>query len=186
MEHLFNQIKQAVETNKFFKETAILSVYITNLDEYVKGNLMGEWVSLPIEESDFKDFLKTIGNPEEYAIHDYENNLGLDGLKIGEYMSIKKLNELGERIENIKNRDVDALNALYEAIGDFEESLECYESEDYTFYENMTMEEVAQEYIEECYNIPEGLENYIDYKAFARDMSYDNYYETDYGVIAIF
>ena len=102
-------------------------------------------------------------------------------------MSIKKLNELGERIENIKNRDVDALNALYEAIGDFEESLECYESEDYTFYENMTMEEVAQEYIEECYNIPEGLENYIDYKAFANNMDCEGfYYETSYGIIEIF
>ena len=173
-------------TNKFYNEKANLSVYIANLDEYVKGNLVGDWVSLPIDENDFEDFLKTIGNPEEIAIYDYENNLGLYGLRIGEYMSIKELNELGKRIENIDICNVDALNALYEALGDFEETLNCLESEDYTFYGNMTMEEVAQEYIEECYDIPEGLENYIDYKAFARDMRYDNYYETDYGVIAIF
>ena len=169
--------------NKFYKETANLSVYIANLDEYVKGNLMGDWVSLPIEEDDFKDFLKTIGNPEEIAIHDYENNLGLDGLKIGEYMSIKELNELGERIENIDTCDVDALNALYEALGDFEEALDCLESENYAFYGNMTMEEVAREYIESNYTIPKGIENYIDYKAIARDMRYDSYYETDCGIL---
>ena len=172
-------------TNKFYNEKANLSVYIANLDEYVKGNLIGDWISLPIDEDDFKDFLTTIGNPEEIAIHGYENNLRLDGLKIGEYMSIKELNELGERIENIDTCDVDAFNALYEALGDFESALDYLESEDYTFYKNMTMEEVAQEYIEECYDIPEGLENYIDYKAFARDMEYDIYYETDYGVICV-
>lgn len=174
-------------TNKFYNEKANLSVYIANLGEYVKGNLVGDWISLPIEENDFEDFLKTIGNPEEIAIHDYENNLGLDGLKIGEYMSIKELNELGERIENIDTYNVAVLNALYEALGDFEYALERLESGDYTFYENMTMEEVAQEYIEECYDIPSYLENYIDYKAVADDMRYDScYYETDYGIIEIF
>ena len=172
-------------TNKFYNEKANLSVYIANLDEYVKGNLIGNWVSLPIEENDWKDFLKTIGNPEEIAIHDYNDNSRLDGLKIGEYMSIKELNELGERIGGIDTFEVEGVNALYEALGDFESALDCFEAGDYVFYENMSMEEVAQEYIEECYDIPEGLENYIDYKAIARDMSYDNYYETDYGVIAI-
>ena len=172
-------------TNKFYNETANLSVYIANLEEYVKGNLVGDWVSLPIEKSDFEDFIKTIGNPEEIAIHDFEDNLGLDGLKIGEYMSIEELNELGELIENIDPCDVDVLNALYEALGYMGDALDCLESEDYTFYKNMTMEEVAQEYIEDCYDIPEGLENYIDYKAFARDMLFDNYYDTSYGVIEI-
>ena len=52
-------------TNKFYNEKANLSVYIANLGEYVKGNLVGDWISLPIEESDFEDFLKTIGNPED-------------------------------------------------------------------------------------------------------------------------
>lgn len=172
--------------NILYSKTSALNIYVANLDEYNNGNLVGSWISLPIEENDWKDFLKTIGNPEEIAIHDYENNLGLDGLKIGEYMSIEELNELCERIERIYLCGVDTFNALYEALGDFEGALECFESENYTFYGNMTMEEVAREYIEECYDIPEGLENYIDYKALARDMSYDSYYETDYGVIAIF
>lgn len=37
-------------TNKFYNEIATLSVYITNLDEYVKGNLIGDWISLPIKK----------------------------------------------------------------------------------------------------------------------------------------
>lgn len=173
-------------TNKFYNETAILSVYIANLEEYVKGNLVGDWVSLPIEKADFDDFLKTIGNPEEIAIHDFENNLGLDGLKIGEYMSIKELNELYQRIECIDICEVDTFNALYEALGDFEGALECFESYNYVYYGDMTLKEIAQEHIKEYYDIPDGLENYIDYELYARDMELDGfYYRTTYGTIVI-
>lgn len=146
-------------TNKFYKEKANLSVYIANLDEYVKGDLVGDWVSLPIDEDDFEDFLKTIGNPEKYAIHDYKDNLGLNGIEITQHMSLEELNELGERMEDINPSEVNAFNALYEALGeDFEEALDIFESEDYAFYGNMTMEEV---------------------------MRRDGYYETEYGIICV-
>lgn len=88
-------------TNKFYNKKANLSVYIANTEEYVKGNLVGDWISLPIEEADFEEFLKTIGNPEKYAIRDYKDNLGLNGIEIAKDMSLEELNELGERMEDI-------------------------------------------------------------------------------------
>ena len=146
-------------TNKCYNEKANLSVYIANMEEYVKGNLVGDWVSLPIEEADFEDFLKTIGNPEKYAIHEYKDNLGLNGIEITKHMSLEELNELGERMEDINPSEVNAFNALYEALGeDFEEALDIFESEDYAFYGNMTMEEV---------------------------MKRDGYYKTEYGIICL-
>ena len=30
-------------TNKFYNKKANLSVYIANIEEYVKGNLVGDW-----------------------------------------------------------------------------------------------------------------------------------------------
>ena len=172
--------------NKFYKETAPLSLYIANLAEYVKGNLVGDWVSLPIEKSDFEDFLKTIGNPEEIAVHDFENNSGLEGVEIGEYMSLKELNELTERIENINIDEIYIVNALYEALEDFEQALDYYESDNYVYYGDMTLEEIAQEHIEECYDIPEVLKHYIDYSLYARDMDIEGYYHTtNYGTIEI-
>ena len=155
-------------TNKFYKKTAALSVYVVNLAEYDKCNLVedytnpnptGGWVSLPINKEDWKEFLKTIGNPEKYAIHDYKDNLGLNGIKITQYMSLEELNELGERMGDINPSEVDAFNALYEALeDDFEEALDIFESDDYAFYGNMTMEEV---------------------------MRRDGYYETEYGIICV-
>lgn len=181
-------------TDKFYKKTAALSVYVVNLAEYDKCNLVEGytnstptegWVSLPINKEDWEEFLKTIGNPEKYAIHDYEDNLGLNGIEITQYMSLKELNGLGERMGNINPSEVDAFNALYEALEDFKEALECFESEDYVFYGNMTMEEIAQEYVEASYAIPDGLRNYIDYKAIANDMRCESYYETEYGIIYV-
>ena len=173
-------------TNKFYNDTSALSVYIANLEEYVKGNLIGDWISLPIEEDDFKDFLKTIGNPEEIAIHDFENNSGLEGVEIGEYMSLKELNELAERIENINIDEIYIVNALYEALEDFEQALHYYESDNYVYYGDMTLEEIAREHIEEYYDIPDGLENYIDYELYARDMEIEGFYNrTTYGTIVI-
>ena len=132
-------------TNKFYNKKAALSVYIANIEEYVKGNLVGDWVSLPIDEDDFEDFLKTIGNPEKYAIRDYKDNLGLNGIEIAKDMSLEELNELGERMEDINQSEVNAFNALYEALEeDFEEALDIFESEDYAFYGKMTMKEVMK------------------------------------------
>ena len=181
-------------TNKFYRKDAIINVYVVNLEEYDKYNLIEDytnlnptegWVSLPINKEDWKEFIKTIGNPEEIVIHDYENNSGVDGLEIKEHENIEDLNKLAETLENLTPYEITIVNALDEVLGYFEDALDCFESEDYCYYRNMTIEEVAQEYIEGAYYIPEYLENYIDYKAIARDMLLDRYYETSYGVIEI-
>lgn len=46
-------------------------------------------------------------------------------------------------------------------------------------------EELAQEYLEGCYTIPDFLEGYIDYKSFGEDMvrNGERYYELDDGRI---
>ena len=173
-------------TNKFYKETAPLNIYIANLAEYNNGKLVGDWISLPSEKNNFEDFLKTIGNPEEYAIHDYDNNIGLDDLEIGEYESVDKLNNLARRLSNITTDKIHIINALYEALEDLELALDYYEADNYIYYGNMTLEEVAQEYLKANYVIPKGLENYIDYNLYARDMEIEGfYYETTYGTIEL-
>ena len=183
-------------TNKFYTETANLSVYVVNLNEYDKCNLEEDytpcnpteaWVSLPISKADWKDFLKTIGNPEKIAIHDCENNSNFDGFEIKESASIEDLNKLARKLEEIKTKGLtNEFNALHEALGDFEEALEYLETNRYLFYSGVTMEEVAKNYVEINCTIPKYLENYIDYKAFANDMHLEIFYtKTAYGVIEI-
>ena len=184
-------------TNKFYRKDATINVYVVNIEEYDKCNLEEDytpfnpteaWVSLPIKKSDWKDFLKTIGNPEEYAIHDYENNLGFDNFEIKDNANIEDLNKLARKLEEIKNKGlINEFNALYETLEDFEDAVKYLETNRYLFYSGGTMEEVAKNYIEINCTIPKYLENYIDYKAFANDMRLGGYYtKTSYGIIAIF
>lgn len=52
-------------------------------------------------------------------------------------------------------------------------------------YVHRNYEELAQEYLENCYSIPNFLENYINYESFGEDMVNENerYYELDDGRI---
>lgn len=72
---------------------------------------------------------------------------------------------------------------------EWENRVEQYEEDwdrDIVFYRNMSMLDVAYEIIDECYDLEKMLGNltcYFDYNAFARDLSYDGYTETENGVI---
>ena len=66
--------------------TTLLKVFVTNLGKYNEGELIGEWVSLPIDESELEEVLERIGineQYEEYFITDFETEF--DGLDIDEY-----------------------------------------------------------------------------------------------------
>ncbi len=71
---------------------------------------------------------------------------------------------------------------------EWEGLIEKYEDSwdmDIYLYTNQSMIDVAYNIVEECYNLEGPLANYFDYEAFARDLSYDGYTETTYGVLEI-
>ena len=120
-------------TYKFYTENAPISIFVVNINKLEDNNLFGAWVSLPIKKKDFRDFLLTIGNPEKVKILDYKDNLGLDGLKIGKYKSLKEMNQLAKRMENIDPSEVNIFNAIYKASGNFNSALDCLEFKKYGF-----------------------------------------------------
>ena len=164
----------------------MLKIYIANLGKYNEGELVGKWVELPCEN--LAEVLKEIEvvdgtHYEEYAIHDYESDI--DGLQIGEYDNIFDLNEIAEKLNELSDYDKKWLEAYLEASEeDLLTALEQFE-EDSTFYQDMTLEDVAEELVSDGYfgDIPDSIVNYIDYAAIARDLSFDSYYETKQGVI---
>ncbi len=158
-------------------------VFITNLGKYNEGELVGKWLDLPC--ADIGAELAEIGvapgtQYEEYFITDYENSWGY---QVGEYESLVKLNELAERIEEVEC-DEEHIAAYIEATGyDLGYALDNYENS--VFYHDMDLEDVAYSIVEECYDLPEIAQRYFDYEAFARDLGYDGYVETEYGTILL-
>ena len=160
-----------------------MKAYITNLGKYNEGCLVGKWIDFPIDEDDFASELESIGVKEntmyeEWFITDYDCSLFDMYDAFGEYPNIDDINEVSEALEDHESE----FTALMEVCS-YTDALGYLESENYTFYEGMTLEDVAYEFVEECYNLPEIAQRYFDYKAFARDLGFDGYCETSNGVI---
>ncbi len=162
----------------------MFNVFITNLGKYNEDELVGKWLELPCD--DLEAELKSIGVAEgtmyeEYFITDYENDYSY---KVGEYESLDKLNDLAETLEALDEYETTHLQAYIEASGyDTEEALERYENS--IFYKGMDLVDVAYLLVEGCYNLPEMAQRYFDYEAFARDLGFDGYYETEAGTICL-
>ncbi len=163
------------------------AAFITNLGKYNEGELVGEWVKFPITAEEMKEVFKRIGigqkdefgQPyEEWFITDYD--CYVDGLysKLGEYENLDELNYLASKLEEMRDYEYDQFQAGME-MGDhcgslqeiinLTDNLDCYEVypdiEDY--------DDLGRYYIEELdvMQVPEHLQNYIDYEAYGRDVA---------------
>lgn len=159
--------------------------FITNLGKYNEGYLVGKWIDFPIDDDDFEKELASIGVVagsmyEEWFITDYDCALFDMHDAFGEYPNIDDINEVAEALDYREDEFV----ALLEVCS-YEDALDHLEDEDFTFYYDMTLDDVAYELVDECYNLPEIAQRYFDYKAFARDLSFDGYTETSNGVICL-
>lgn len=148
--------------------------YVTNLEQYNNGILMGEWVQFPITIKEETELMNRIGNPEEIFFTDWE------GENLGEWVSIGEVNELAEDLEAV---DADVVAAIMEAVGcDLREAID--KADDAIFYSGMSLEDVAYELVAEM-DLPEFAERYFDYDAFEQDLGFDGYYEVSSGVVVL-
>ena len=176
------------------------AAFITNLGKYNEGELVGEWVKFPTTAEELKEVFKRIGigqrddfgQPyEEWFITDYD--CYVDGLysKLGEYESLDELNYLASKLDEMSESEYaqfqagmemgDHCGSLQEIIN-LTENLDCYE-----IYPNIEdYDDLGRYYIEEldAMQVPEHLQNYIDYEAYGRDVAMDeNGSFTDQGYV---
>ena len=176
------------------------AAFITNLGKYNEGELVGEWVKFPTTAEEMKEVFKRIGigqrddfgQPyEEWFITDYD--CYVDGLydKLGEYENLDELNYLASKLDEMSDSEYaqfqagmemgDHCGSLQEIIN-LTENLDCYE-----IYPNIEdYDDLGRYYIEEldAMQVPEHLQNYIDYEAYGRDVAMDeNGSFTDQGYV---
>lgn len=167
----------------------MLKIYVNTWGNYNEhGAAGGKWIQLP--DPDLDDTLEAIAermgdtDPEWFA-NDYEWTCGYNLGKASEYESISKLNEIAEELAYLDDCDLEKLAAIVEEQTDYVE-IAMEQLDDCTYYPGMTLEEVAEQIVDECYNLPEIALRYFDYEAFARDLRFDGYCETTHGVICIY
>ena len=176
------------------------SAFITNLGKYNEGELVGEWVKFPTTAEELKEVFKRIGigqkddfgQPyEEWFITDYD--CYVDGLysKLGEYENLDELNYLASKLDEMSESEYaqfqagmemgDHCGSLQEIIN-LTENLDCYE----VYPDIHDYDDLGRYYIEELdvMQVPEHLQNYIDYEAYGRDVAIDeNGAFTDQGYV---
>ena len=166
-----------------------MEIYITDLAAYNNGHLIGEWVSLPMDEDDlnFKvEEILSLGaevcgdiEHEEVFFTDYE----CDYMEIGEYDNIYHLNEIAVKMERMNEHFKKMTKFLLSnnLVRNLNEAIE--EAENVIIHENSTMEDIAYEYVNECYDLgslPSIISSNIDYKSIAYDMETEGrYFEVD-------
>lgn len=169
-----------------------MEIYITDLAAYNNAHLIGTWVSLPMDEEELQAKITEIlaigaevcgdGEHEEIFITDFE----CDFMRINEYDSIQTLNEIAEAVEGLGEHELKAIRFLMDnnLVNGFEEAMERYE--DVVIHENATMEDIAYDFVNECYNLdslPSIIANNIDYEAIGREMGMDGRYFEEEGDI---
>lgn len=177
----------------------MISVVIGSWGSYNECNeraLGSKWIDLSeysdweeIEEELKKEGFKLDGIDEELFIQDIE---GIPGnSRNWDYVNPQQLFETLLESGILDDYDLYELFEAYLEVNNFddwENLVSSYGSrwgDDIILYRNQDMDDVAYDIMHECYEIPDYLENYIDYSSFARDLSYDGYYETSKGVLEI-
>ena len=168
----------------------MLNIFVNTWGNYNEnGADGGQWITLPMDPDELQEVLEHIAaamgdQDPEWAIHDYEWVSDVELGDVHEMDSITEWNERCQEAYDLEEWEAEEIAAAMEAFGyTFPEALERQQRGSFTLYAGMDLEEVAEELINECYDLPEFALRYFDYEAFARDLSYDGYTETKYGVI---
>lgn len=172
----------------------MLNIYVNTWGNYNEnGADGGKWITLPMDrdalEAELKKIAAAMGdNDPEWAIHDYEWTTEIEELfSVSEHDNITELNGRLQELEELEEWELEEVAAAMEAFSyDFLEAVDRQQRGYFTLYRNMDLTEVAEELVNECYftkDTPDIFARYFDYEAFARDLSFDGYTETKYGVI---
>jgi len=168
-----------------------MKIYITDLEAYNNGHLVGQWVTLPLGEDSLCELNEEVlyqgrkacedeHHHEETFITDWE----CDYMDIEEYSDIYKLNEIAEQMESFDDDEIIAIKLLMEngVVSNLDEAIEKRDEIHNTG--ETRMEDVAYNYANDCMEIPKHLEFYIDYEKMGNDMEIEgSYYEDENGTI---
>ena len=173
----------------------MLQLFITDLQSYNEGDLVGRWIHLPDEPSNISQALSEVlkegeiisgsANHEEYFITDYEW-VDVSLFKVEEYSNPFELNSAIQALETLEVYQHKAIAFLMSEglASDIYDAIE--KVDDVQIYENQSMVDIAYSLIEECYSlekIPSLIANHIDYEGIARDLELEgNYYRVDQDV----
>lgn len=175
-----------------------ISIVIGSWGSYNECNeraLGSKWLDLEdfdtyeeIEKELIKEGFELDGIDEELFIQDID---GIDAKDMNcDYIHPKDLFELLSEADVISNDyNYEMMSAFLEVRNwdDFTNRVKSYSdwTDDIYLYKDTDWYDLGYNFMHECYQIPEYLDNYIDYEKYANDLRYDGFEEYSQGIIEI-
>lgn len=154
-----------------------MRVYVADLGKYNEGDLVGDWVELPVDDVDetLREIIYYDPQERDHALHDWEDI----PFPINEYMSLHQVNEMAEAVANFSKEELEVLEVICDdGIADFEGAVEMVKNSEYRIYwDCKDMSDVARIIIEEqgvlkC--LPESYQGYFDYESYGDTLQHSN------------
>lgn len=162
----------------------MFNVYLTNLGKYNEGELIGEWMSLPISVEGFGRVLQRIGINKEYEewfITDHDINISGLSRYLGEYTNLEEMNYLAGRLKEIGPNGQKKFEAVLESWSEEEKGIPELINLTYNLNCYTVLEHVKNDYDLGWYWVRESgiyelsklgaLVDYIDYEKLGRNIS---------------
>lgn len=153
--------------------------YVANLGKYNEGEIIGEWVTFPVDEDEWGEVLQRIGisdEPDENGII-YDECFFADwccdcDFGFGECEDVERVNEIAERCDSLNSYEEEELEAMVDYNFDPEEALDKIAGGDVLFYFDCdNMEDVAYQSVEKSgmlAGVDDTIASFFDYEAYGR------------------
>ena len=166
----------------------MLKIYLTDLQSYNEGDLVGKWITLPITPFELSQAVSEVltegeaisesENHEEYFITDWEYN-SYEFHDIDEYENIYELNEQLQSLRFKSDNELKAIEFLVSQgiVDSIDDAM--IKAEYVIIHENQDMTGIAYEMMQDSYQadlLPSIIANNIDYEAIGQELTYDGYY----------
>ena len=176
-----------------------ISIVIGSWGSYNECNeraLGSKWLDLS-DYSDWDEIVEELkkegfeldGIDEELFIQDIEgiNDNSVNWDYVNPETLFNTLNESGVLTNHYKYKVFSAFLEV-RCFDDFEERVKSHGErwdDDIILWENRDWYDLGYEFLHDCHNIPDYLDNYIDYKRYGEELSYDGFQEYSEGIIEI-
>ena len=168
----------------------MLNIYLTDLQAYNEGHLVGKWITLPLTPFELSQALSEVltegeaisgsEDHEEHFITDWEWN-SHEFHEIDEYQNIYELNEQLQTLRYKSDTELKSIAFLVSQgiVTDIEDA--SIKAEYVIIHENQDMSDIAYELMQDSYQadlLPSIIANNIDYESIGQELEYDGiYYE---------
>lgn len=166
------------------KDADGIGIYVGTYRKYNDGSLFGMWLDLEnfTDAEEFFEVCRALHADEEDPEFMFQDYQGFPSSMYYESMCEDEVQDILDYVA-LDDDDKELLEEYQDA---YDESADIHDidkiKERYCGTWD-SMEDYAEEFMNECYDIPDYLTNYIDYSAFARDLEMDGCYISSNGFV---